>query len=214
MWLIIFLCQAAPPAPEDVEPEPVEKAPRKLFVIYDDSRESRMLLAELQRDWSKFGLDELNRIAIFLRSEVVLVDCKSVAELRLISSGYPYWRLGTRGELNRFDERTFHDTGRPLATLHALHWNQTCDLSTWKRECEQVQHQEEMKHWHQVIEWLRVSAPDRAGNCRNCLEWGLAENIRFIEMQREYANYVGFPVYVAPKLPASPFRLFPWERSR
>lgn len=209
MWLIIFLCQVAPHDPEDVELEG-EKSPRKLFVIHDDSRESRMLLAELHRDWSKYRLDEQHRIAVCLRSQVELIDRKTLPELRLISSGYPYWRLGTRGQLNRFDERAFHDTTRPLMTLFVLHHNLTCDLSRWKRECEQTERQEETRHCQKMIEWLRIAAPDRVAMCHRG-EWGLADNIQFIEMQREFADYVGCPASVSPKLPPSPLRPFPWE---
>ncbi len=205
MWLILFLCQAVPPPPEEVEPI---TAPRRLFVIHDDSRESKMLVRELNRDWAKHGLHDLARIAEELRPQVELVHQHDDGAYRRLT-GFPFWRLGERGSLNRFDERAFHDTGRPLLTLAAIHHNSTVDLKPWKIECERLTDKAEEKHLHAVNAWLRIAAPDRVN--RTASEWGLAENYQWLRVQSEFAGCVGFPAFVAPKLPKSPLKLMPWE---
>ncbi len=168
-----------------------------------------MLVREINREWAKYGLTELHRVAVEMRAEVELIHRNDDGKFRLISAGFPYWRLGTRGRLNRFDERAFNDTSRPLLTLAAIHHNSTVDLSDWKKECEAVQAKAENEHICRVAGWLAISAPDRWRGFS--AEWGLAENLLFLETDREFRSFVGYPAFVPPKLAPSPLKAMPWE---
>ncbi len=202
---IIFalLCQLVP-APELPDPEPVQADSRKLVIVYDDSRESRMILAELNRDWHKYGLRDEYLVQVYLLAYTETVRNTDRFSLQ------PKWKYGTGGKLNEFDPRTFHDTARPLHTLHAIHQNCVLDLSGWKQSCERLQDHAEREHCNEATKWLRIAAPDRLNDIPH-YEWGLADNIRFLSLEREFGA-AGYPAYVPPVLPARPTVAMPWEK--
>lgn len=214
VFSILVLAQLFPPLAPCEEPVPEKpQDSRKFYVIVGTNRESRMMAAELTRDWMVKRCPELERLRQ-LQCEV----CRRVEiqqpgrEFRLVRDGYPFWKYGERGVVRYFDPRTFSDTGRPLETLAAMIHNETIDLQEWRSECDAIQQRAEYGHVQQATAWLRANVPDELKEFgATDTEFGVSPSAEFLRIQGRFQTYDGFPVYEEPQFPPKPLRPMPWE---
>jgi hypothetical protein len=116
-----------------------------LFLVYDDSRDSKMLISELNRKWSDYEdlsiCDELiDNLAV---KELVLIDLKDIKSLNKYRiknqpEKYPAYRFGVAGEIQSIPKTAFSCTTWPIYTLDALA-NKNSDRSrVWTLKVEKV----------------------------------------------------------------------------
>lgn len=218
MFPLLLILAQLPPAPAAVDDtiSPAHVAERKFVVIHDDGPESRLLVSELTRDWTRGRKCPATMKGwIELQSHVaksVTLSPRRLAgpEFRHAIDGYPFIRYGERGAIRRFPREAFVDTGTPLLTMHSLIRNETLDLSDWRTQCEHISFTAEMGHVAKLRK-LASSFPGEVESGWFAHEWGEADNMAFIRSSERYRHWDGFPVYVEPKLPPRPRVPFPWE---
>lgn len=215
---MVALCQLAP-IPDLYNPAAKHVDSRRFVVICDQNRESKIIRSELTRDWTASGKKSPPKLRAWasLQSRVsgmVKIVGREHAgpEFRHVNEGYPYYRLGDRGEVRRFPEEMFFGSGTALLSMDVLIANETMDLAPWKNECYEVNIHAELSHVCDVVRWLKKSLPQELGeDSRFDPRWGEADNIGFLYVESRYSAYDGYPTYAPPELPPAPLRRFPWE---
>lgn len=208
---ILMQTPPAPPLPYGGEPET-----RKFIIYHDDGPDSRLLVSELSRDWTSgkerppIAARDFAGLQAELRKSIILTHrSKAGREFERIYD-YPQFSFGDRGQLRKFDQRTFMASGTVLLTLQVIIANESIDLNEWR----------DMNEW-------RVDAAEgrwlfNAKECLKLLDYEAYERLQmddekrdisvgFAEFRRRYGHLPGMPEYVEPTLPPPPFKKMPWE---
>jgi len=123
-----------------------DKIVDSLYIVYDDSRESRMLIDELERDWSSYddsleGIDQLrDNLPV---KEIILVDFKDIKALndnriRNELSRYPAYRFGVAGDIKSFPTTAFTCDTWPLYTIQALAYQNSTIPKVWIKKVSKI----------------------------------------------------------------------------
>lgn len=177
--------------------------PRLFELRIGIDQHSKHLESELTRDWNARGIshqtERLRHIQFRLRDRVKLVSDPLETS--------PAWRYGEYQAWQKFDERAFSDTGRPLETLQVIIHNTELDLVEWKKECAEAEWSAELAHWRTAWAWVKKHHPDRfKADKWTEYDWDIARRFR-----ERYDTLEGFPQYVPPILPPCPLMAMPWE---
>lgn len=198
---------------------------RKVIVVYDDSRNSKHLVSEMTRDWSKRPDGDGSNTPLL--SSIVALQSELKAKVELVHKSklgiwrneeeFPKWKYGDYGKLQSFDERSFICSGMPLLTLHSVVTNQTADVSEWRQKCLDVTEEHNRAFCRSALAWLKVNKPIEFEKIENgtAVEYAgycpLEYRFESRELIDRFGRFRGFPELTAPKLPESPLRLMPWE---
>jgi len=106
-----------------------------LTIVYDDSDESKMLLKELNRDWSSYDkslekIDELrDNLPVREINLVHYTDFKGLQKHKIHNEvrDYPAYRFSSAGDIKSIPRTAFSCTTWPLYTIQALAY-QNCNL--------------------------------------------------------------------------------------
>ena len=210
--MLIFLLQ---------NPEESAVPNRTLYIVYDDSNESKFLHSELTRDWNSKGVSEasteMDKIQKDLAEKIVLLyryDTKNL-KLRNISVGYPCFYYGEYGTPQKYPVEAFNEVSYPLRTTQAIYSEITTDLTAWKDACK---HKEEMTRWNHYLSisefgnifpgdvdnLAEVNAPEDDDN------WIPWEDFYPVLIYR-FKDYDGFPQIEKITYPENPIIKRPWE---
>lgn len=197
---------------------------RKIVIVYDDSRNSKCLVSELTRDWSKASTGE--SIKSPLVASIVSLQSELKPKIELVHKSklgiwrdeeFPRWKYGEYGKLEPFDDRMFICSGMPLLTLHSIASNQTVDLTSWRQKCLDLTEEHNRAFCRSALSWLKVNKPVEFEKIENdtAVEYAgycpLEYRFEASELVDRFGKFRGFPELTAPKLPESPMRLMPWE---
>lgn len=193
--------------------------PRKLYIVYDDSNESKFLYSELTRDWLSKGVNQasldMNNIQASLRTEIELIYRYENQKYRFISVGYPCYFYGEYGTPERFPSQGFNEVSYPLRTTQSILSEYTTDLNKWKSECENIRELDEWNHYLALKEYLKKNLPDEANPIINCndpeLDCWIPWMDIYAQLVERFGYYDGIPQFIESELPESPVIKRPWE---
>lgn len=193
---------------------------RTLYIVYDDSNESKFLYSELTRDWNSKGINEasaeMDKIQKDLAEKIVLLyryDAKNL-KLRNISAGYPCFYYGEYGTPERYPIEAFNEVSYPLRTTQAIYSEITTDLTKWKDSCKYA---EEMAAWDHYLELNNfakgfdaeyskmIECNDPEFDC--WIPW--AET--YILLKDRFGQYDSAPTMKRVNYPKKPIIERPWE---
>lgn len=194
---------------------------KKLYVLYDNDPNSKLLHAELTRDWRRgssgdtvsamLPIWENRRETIMKR--VVLLNKREEREFRLSGIKTPAYRFGEYEAFQEFDPRTFCTSTFPLRTVESLVANYHADMAWWRRKCkeltEEADHQffERVHCWaseNYLVEWMKF-------NYEHFSIEKQFQNPNHKELLDRFGKLPGCPEWKEPELPECPEIPFPWE---
>lgn len=194
---------------------------RTLYIVYDDSNESRFLKSELTRNWLSKGESEvtleMNNIQQELAEKIILIYRYDLQNTRYrnISVGYPCYFYGEYGTPEKFPTETFNEVSYPLRTTQAIYSEFTTDLSSWKEE---LKHREEMAIWNHFVEvnaFIRDNFPTEYEKSFESSDPEIENWIPWIERYKililKFDTYDGFPQKDKVIPPDNPLINKPWE---
>lgn len=189
----------------------------RLEIFVDDSPSSKLLHAELTRDWTKgetlkrdlrlWHMDH-RRIVVSNRSHITFVDQKRQRR----PTPCPSYRWGEYGEPVLFDQRAFLVSGRPLETVEALIAEYDLDLTAWKTRRDtaemwaRIEHCGRIRQWFQNNYGLNLFDDDVQADLFPELDI-----YSMSELEKKFGTYPGCPKYVPPIEEPKPKALMPWD---
>lgn len=117
------------------------------YIVYDDSRESKMMLRELERDWSSYdkSLEKIDELRDNLPvRELILIDYKDIKALdkhkiRNEVKKYPAYRSSASGEIKSFPSTAFACSTWPLLTIDALGNQASNRVEVWLKKASKIE---------------------------------------------------------------------------
>lgn len=190
------------------------RSDRKIVIYHDEGRDSKVLVSELTRDWHpnrSTTLAIISTIQSDLKQRVELVHRdKAGLEFSRIHDGYPFYRYGQYGEIQKFDRRMFSTSGQCLLALKSIVDNQSINTTLWKESCETAAYCSERRHQQEVAAWIATVSWLSYEQLMADTEGGI-ETLHPTDLQSRFCAYGGIPEYIAPVLPESPLKKMPWE---
>lgn len=168
---------------------------RDLVIIHDDSKESKIILAELKRDWT-VKEDIPSAVMAIQRGRQQWVRSRT----KLVKGDKLYYKFGDYGKVEHFDERMFMASGMCLYSLEAIIVNFSVNLSEWEQNCERIKNSAESVYAYNIYTWLRK---------KHSIDDSYTYDVATIK--KDYGHLTGFFEYVEPSYPPNPMMLFPWE---
>ncbi len=193
-------------------------------ILYvDDSPPSRLIVAELTRDWlapaSRIELDSPQmamlsehverQSRVMKRLTIVRLERRSLVDLPAIA-------FAAYGDPVSIDRRAFAASGVPLLTVETLLLNSDMDLSRWRETCQRRMRLARREHMLVTTGWLHK-------NHRDIWERLVLKGMSFNDatlvawtdyLDGEYHQIDGYTRFSVPVMPNSPLRLMPWEVAR
>jgi hypothetical protein len=203
-WLIALLQPPLPAPPSHWEtPEIIDRKPPVLYLVVDDSRESKLLLSELDRDWTAYSTDcdsylqlrKLNELRsnMWLREIVVIKydDSKACDKHRIDKdfTKYPVYRFN-REELQHFPSQMFATPTWCLKTVDALtnRYHESRKKYLWYHREEVHEHHREVVKYSRQFVAMNCLEQQTEFNRDNWVYWSLSE-------MGEYQGYYGTSYY-------------------
>lgn len=188
-------------------------------VIYcDDGPHSRILVAELQRDWlapsasvtltreavSRLGGFRCRQARVMGRCSIVRTDIAAVR---------PAISFSEYGEPVSIDARAFCASGMALWAVDVMLENADTDLSGWRCECLRRMRQARREHILRTAGWLHSRHRDLWETLvLKGLSFGDAGLVGWTDyLDGEYDSLDGYTRFVIPEMPKSPLKPLPWE---
>lgn len=193
---------------------------RKLNIVYDDSPQSKMLYAELTRDWLSKGVNEaslhMNNIQADIRLKINLIDRygKDI-KYRNISVGYPCYFWGDYGTPEKYPDLTFNETSYPLRTTQSIISEFTVDASEWKSACKQADELADWDHYLELRNFARSNFPQELDKLFECYDPEIDCWIPWSEtykiLKEKFSEYDSAPSFKPAVYPECPIIKKPWE---
>ena len=224
--LLALFCQPAPHLPED---DPEARFPRPFLVYVDDSPRSKLLVAELTRDWTSpaanvrlsqatleylCGLND-RRVTVMARSRIIL-KASAPPTMRHLSE-YPCFTYGEYGKVERFDQRMFCESGFCLFSMETMIHNADVDVPAWQRACERARDTAEMNDRSSILSWLRDSLVNEyndlwASDDSEDSATAIPIHQSCDRLRERFADYDGCPGFIPAVMPPCPLWRFPFEK--
>lgn len=204
-----------------------EASQTKIYIFYDDSKISKLLIDELTRDWTKPRLEKLSEKSLaiakefnekqeFVKKHVKLVHRldKGFEKYRYLDQ-YPSYSRSLYEDAKKFDEKSFMTSSFPLLTVETIVYNEVLldgvlfkEISLWERKCEHLKREARFDYADKIVEWaLKNKKEELEKFFEN--EWDGDEE----PLIKLWGKCENFPKFIQkPELPPDPRRKFPWEQ--
>jgi len=93
---------------------------KTIYIAIDDSPNSKMLQAELERKWEKYGATDLALLSNSLHDYYNIIYVPQSSENTAGVKKFPAFKLKTYNHWESFDDRAFLTTSFPLLTLRVM----------------------------------------------------------------------------------------------
>ena len=200
-----------------------------LYILYDESRRSRMLKAELGRDWRSYdkSLKHLDHIRKnLLVREIIWVNYIDIKQLRDAKvketpETLPAYRLSPVGEFTTFPSKCFVCDTWPLLSVNAIINKDSYLPALWLKKVEYLNKQIEYKTEAYSLYYIRMNNLDinkytkkYCTRCDKYLSYCECEaSSGFWNREMMYSLLEKLPSYVPPRViyPSKPTTEMPWE---
>lgn len=193
-----------------------------VYIILDDSNNSKFLKSELTRTWNKGIVSdvamEMSKIQQSLASKIILIDRYDINNLkyRNLKCGYPCYAYGDYEFPTKFPDLMFNEVSYPLRSTDTIIHNIFVDDLEWRVECETRKDMAVWKYKNECLKWVMDNFSVEFN--RELEKYAPGDEDDFpcdplaADRATEYfRDYDGFPRFEPPEMPPSPYKRFPWE---
>lgn len=200
-----------------------------IYIVYDESPQSDMLISEIKRDWTKYGeagkrvadvysLTPINRF-VYIKYD----DYDGLRKHRIKNDliNYPAYRIGNVGDIIEFPRTAFITPSFPLLTLLALvekDVNLGYNISQWEFTCRQMRLSYKRSLEHDAYNYVTYEIGLEYDEVRELYQdGGLYDKdgdylwFNLPKFYRDFPQYNKLRKVEQPKYPPKPEVRMPWE---